>query len=257
MMTYFLHAARRLWGVATVLAALFAGGAAPATAQPPAPGKAEIERIVRDYLHEHPEIVIEAVQAYKKKRDAAERLAIAAALKEHRQEIERDANSPVGGNPAGDVTLVEFFDYRCGVCKHVQPMIVKLIKSDGRIRQVYKEWPILGPTSVYAARAALASRAQGKYLAFHDAMMAAQSNLTPQLVMTIAKQVGLDTDRLSRDMKDSRIEAMLDRNFKLADALKINGTPSFVIGKELVRGARDLDTLRKLVADARGGAKAP
>jgi len=256
MMESFLPAARRLGAAATVLAALSSGAAAPAGAQGPAPGKAEIERIVRDYLREHPEVVIEAFEAYKKKREAAEQAAIAAALKEHRQEIERDADAPVGGNPAGDVTVVEFFDYRCGVCKQVHPMIAELIKSDGKIRQVYKEWPILGPPSIYAARAALASRAQDKYLAFHDAMMTAEGDLSPQAVMAIAKKVGLDTDRLGRDMRDGRIATMLERNFKLADALRINGTPSFVIGDTLIRGARDLDTLRKLVADARR-AKAP
>lgn len=259
-MNLFVPAAKRAAALAVILTALATGAAAPASGQGSAAGQAEvereIERIVREYLLKNPEIIVEAFEAYKKKQEAAEQAAITAALKTHRKEIETDPNSPVGGNPSGDVAVVEFFDYRCGVCKRVHPVVAELIKSDSKIRRVYKEWPILGPSSVYAARAALASRKQGKYLAFHDAMMASRTKLTPQSVMVIAKNVGLDIGRLSRDMKDSKISAMLDRNFKLAEALRINGTPSFVIGDALIRGARDLDTLKKLVADARG-AKTP
>ncbi len=252
MMDIFVPAARRLAASMAILAALATAAAAPASAQNSGPGKAEIERIVRGYLLENPEIIVEALDAYKKKQEATEQAAVSAALKARKTEIESDPDSPVGGNPSGDVAMVEFFDYRCGVCKRVHPVVAELIESDGRIRRVYKEWPILGPASVYAARAALASRSQGKYLAFHDAMMTSRTNLTPQAVMVIASNVGLDTDRLSRDMKDREISAMLDRNFKLAEALRINGTPSFVIGGVLIRGGRDLDTMRKLIADARG-----
>lgn len=255
-MNLIVPAAKRAATLAVILTAFATGAAAPASGQSSAAGQAEVERIVREYLLKNPEIIVEAFEAYKKKQEAAEQAAITAALKARRTEIETDPNSPVGGNPSGDVAVVEFFDYRCGVCKRVHPVVAELIKTDPKIRRVYKEWPILGPSSVYAARAALASRSQGKYLAFHDAMMASRTTLTPQSVLVIAKRVGLDTDRLSRDMKDSKISAMLDRNFKLAEALRINGTPSFVIGDALVRGARDLDTLRKLVADARG-AKTP
>ncbi|MEE8334682.1 MAG: DsbA family protein [Alphaproteobacteria bacterium] len=238
---------------AVFLTAFAMAATPPASAQNSAAGgKAEVERIVRDYLLKNPEIIVEAFDAYKKKREAAEQAAVTAALRDRKTEIETDPNSPVGGNPLGDVTVVEFFDYRCGVCKRVHPIVTELIKSDSKIRRIYKEWPILGPTSVYAARAALASRSQGKYLVFHDAMMASRTNLTPQAVLVIAKNVGLDTDRLTRDMKDRKIAETLNQNFKLAKVLRINGTPSFIIGDTLIRGARDLDTLRKLVADARG-----
>lgn len=255
-MEFFVPAAKRVAALAATLTVLITVAVLPATAQNSAAGKAEIERIVRDYLLRNPEIIVEAFDAYKKKQATAEQAAVTAALKARKAEIENDPDSPVGGNPSGDVTLVEFFDYRCGVCKRVHPVVAALIKSDSKIRRVYKEWPILGPNSVYAARAAMASRKQGKYLAFHDAMMASGTKLTPQAVLVIAKNVGLDTDRLTRDMKDRGITDAFNRNFKLAEALRINGTPSFVIGDTLIRGARDLDTMRKLVAEARG-AKAP
>jgi len=244
-------ATRRLAAAALMLAASAATLALPASAAGPSPGKAEIERVIRDYLREHPEVVIEAFEAYKKKQEEAEQAAIDAALRDRKAEIESDPASPVGGNPAGDITVVEFFDYRCGVCKQVHPLVAELVESDAKIRRVYKDWPILGPASVFAARAAIASRKQNKYLAFHNAMMAARTNLTPQSVLAIAKKIGLDVDRLRRDMNDGDVAATLDRNFKLAEALHINGTPSFVIGGMLVRGARDLDTMRKMVADAR------
>jgi len=252
-MVNILQGARGMAVCAVIVAALAA--AAPAPAETGSAGKAEIERIVRDYLRAHPEIVIEAIEAHKMKQEAAEQAAIAAALKSYRKQIESDPDSPVGGNPSGDVTVVEFFDYRCGVCKRVHPQVAELTSSDRKIRRVYKDWPILGPHSVFAARAALASRNQGKYLAFHDAMMAWPANLTPDAVIQIARKVGLDAERLIGDMKDGKISEVLERNFKLADALHINGTPSFVIGGTLIRGARDLDTMRRLVAEARQSAK--
>jgi protein-disulfide isomerase len=213
--------------------------------------RAAVERIVRDYLRENPEVVIEALEAFKKKQEQAELAEIEQAMTARRAEIHEDPGSPVGGNPKGDVTVVEFFDYRCGVCKSVHPMVSELIRSDGRIKLIYKEWPILGPDSIVAARAALASRKQGKYLPFHDALMEARGDLSESAILAIAGKVGLDVARLRRDMNDAEVGATLQRNYALAEALRINGTPSFIVGKELVRGARDLDSMRDLVARAR------
>lgn len=245
----------RLRTIALTTTALLAtaglSGVHAADPAPQSPDRAAIERIVRDYLREHPEIVIEALEAYKQKQEAAELAEIDKALAERRADIHQDPGSPIGGNPKGDVTLVEFFDYRCGVCKNVHPMVAELIRTDGKIRRVYKEWPILGPQSVVAARAALASRKQGKYTAFHDALMTARGDLSDTAVFSIARGLGMDTERLRRDMVDPEINAILQRNYALAEALRINGTPSFVIGNVLVRGARDLDSMRDLVARAR------
>ncbi len=212
------------------------------------PGQTKaVEKIVRDYLIQNPEIIVEALEAYRKKQAQAEVDATRRTLAERKAELRRDPGSPVGGDPGGDVVLIEFFDYRCGVCKRVHPIVAKLMQTDKKIRRVYKEWPILGSESVFAARAALASRRQGKYFVFHNALMEASGSLTPARVITTAAKVGLNVKRLKRDIESPEIDAILKRNFALAEALKLRGTPSFVIGDELLRGGRDLQTLRRII----------
>lgn len=207
--------------------------------------------IIRTYLMENPEVIAEAVRMLEEKQKLATEADAQRALTVHRQTLLNDPATPSQGDATADVTVVEFFDYRCGVCRRVYPIVASLIGSDRKIRRVYKDWPILGPESVYAARAALASRFQNKYIEFHHAMMESRVNLTEQLIIDIGVRVGLDKTQLLRDMERPEIEATLRRNFELADALKLNGTPSFVIGDNVVRGARDLDTLKNLVAEAR------
>jgi len=195
----------------------------------------EIESIIRDYLLQHPEVLIEAMRAAeeKVKTEAGEKAK--QALIARGSEIFDDPGTPVGGNPKGDVTLVEFFDYRCPYCKQVQPRLKELLAGDHQLRIAYKEFPILGSVSVAAARAALAAHRQSKYEAFHDAMMAASGQITEDTVYQVADAVGLDVDRLKRDM-----------------SLDITGTPGFVIGDQIVPGAIELSSLRDLVAGARG-----
>ena len=168
-----------------------------------------------------------------------------------RDELLNDPASPVGGNPDGDVTLVEFFDYQCPYCKTIFPSIQALLAEDRNLRYVFKEFPILGRASVFAARAALAARRQGKYLEFHTALMPARGKLTETRVMRLAEKVGLDVDRLRRDMADGTIDDSIRRNRELARALDVNGTPAFVIGDTVVPGAVDIDTLRSLIARER------
>ncbi len=213
--------------------------------------KKEVEAVIQDYLLNNPEIITKAIEALQARQREAEEQESKAALVANRSQLFNDPTSPVGGNPNGDVTVIEFFDYRCSVCKRVHPIVAKLIEDDPKIRRVYKEWPILGPDSVLAARAALASRRQGKYFAFHNAMMEARSRLNRNVIMTIAKRVGLDTTRLARDMESAEIKDILRRNYVLAKELKLTGTPSFVIEDTLLRGALDLAGMRKMVADAR------
>lgn len=232
--------------------ALSAAAAGPAAAQSmPAPAdKAAFGQAVRQYLLDNPEVLLEAMEGLKAKQQRAEAEAFKSAFAARRKQIFDDPATPVGGNPKGDVTLVEFFDYRCGVCKQSFPIVTELLRSDRNIRVVYKEWPILGPDSTYAARAALAARFQDKYEAYHDALMAART-VNEAAVFDIARRVGLDVERLRRDMQKPEIERAIRANYELAEALTINGTPSFIIGDTLIRGARDLDSLRKAVADAR------
>lgn len=212
-----------------------------------------IEKIVHDYLVNHPEALVEALQAAdnKMKRDAHDKAQ--SALLAHKREIFEDPNTPVGGNPKGSVSLVEFFDYRCPYCKEVEPAIEKLADGDKDLRFVYKEFPVLGPASLTAAKAALAARKQGKYAEFHRAMMALKGAIDDASVFKVAASVGLDLGRLKRDMKDPEIERELKANNDLARALDIDGTPGFVIGNTIVPGAVSLDALKKLIDDARKG----
>ncbi|MFN8924770.1 MAG: DsbA family protein [Rhodospirillales bacterium] len=229
----------------------FAAFAAP----PPAAqvrDRAEIERIVRDVIRENPEIVLEALEALRSREAKAREEQARRMLTERREDLLRDPASPVGGNPQGDVTIVEFFDYQCGYCKTVHGTVKDLLASDGRIRTVYTEFPILGPGSVLASRAALASRGQGKYLAFHDALMEARGAMNEETVLRIARSVGLDVDRLRRDMHAPEVERAIRANMALAEALGIQGTPAFVIGDQVVPGALELDGLRMLIRRARG-----
>jgi protein-disulfide isomerase len=157
----------------------------------------------------------------------------------------------VGGNPDGDVTLVEFFDYNCPYCRSVAPVMNEAEAADSQLRIVYKEFPILGPNSVYAAKAALAAHRQGHYLAFHQALMQANGKADSNLVLAVAAEVGLDAERLKTDMEDPAIQEAIDRNLALAQALRITGTPGFVVGRQILRGAVDLKTLQQVIQEAR------
>jgi protein-disulfide isomerase len=172
-------------------------------------------------------------------------------LNDRRSEIFDDPATPVGGNPHGDVTIVEFFDYRCPYCKQVQPALQALLEQDHKLRFIYKEMPILGPASVVAARAALAAQRQGKYEAFHAAMMGTKGQITEDTIERVAASVGLDVDWLKQDMAAPDIMQALRANVALANALNIHGTPGFIIGNRIVAGALDLDTLKNMIAAAR------
>src|SRR5262249_25648721 len=157
-----------------------------------------------------------------------------------RKDLLEDRNAPIIGNPAGNITLIEFFDYRCPYCRQVEPALQSLVQSDPGLRIVQKQFPILGPASVYAARVALAAQRQGKHKPFHDALMAKRSNLDEATVLKVAEEVGLDVARIKADMSSPDVESELSRTREIAAALGINGTPAFIIGSELIPGATDL-----------------
>ena len=221
-----------------------------ATDMPPAQREA-IEGIIHDYLIHNPDVLIEALRGAEDKLNREADANAAKVLSDRRSEIFDDPETPVGGNPRGDVTIVEFFDYRCPYCKQVLPSLQTLLKEDRKLRFLYKEMPVLGPQSVIAAHAALAAQRQGKYEAFHTAMMATKGQITEETVYKVAGSVGLDIDRLKQDMSAPDIEQALKANLALANALNIHGTPGFIVGKHIVPGAVELDTLRSMVADAR------
>ncbi len=224
--------------------------APPAQTLPPDQVKA-IEQLIHDYLLRNPEVILEAVEGLERKRHDEAQQAANSTISARRDDILHVSTSPVAGNPKGDVTIVEFFDYRCPYCKQVEPSLEQLIKEDSKLRFVYKEFPILGPNSVVASHAALAARKQGKYQALHDALMRARGSLDEATIMQIAGDAGLDVKRLKADMNDPEIERIIERNMELARALAINGTPGFIVGNQLIPGAVDLPTLKSLVAEAR------
>jgi protein-disulfide isomerase len=213
--------------------------------------RAAIEQIIRDYLLEHPEVILQAMQAMQERRLAAQQAQAARQVAAHQDDLLRDASAPVGGDPAGDVTVVEFFDYRCSYCRATADTVEKLVDSDARLRIVYKEFPVLGPESMLAAQAALAAHVQGKYRAFHRALMSAPEPFTLEGIVKLAANVGLDPDRLRADMAQPEIQKAIERNQALAKDLGITATPTFVVGARVVPGAMSLDMLKTLVAEAR------
>ncbi len=215
----------------------------------------EVERIVRDYLLEHPEIIIEAIQRMQEAERVAEDERRQDALEEFRPALYENPGSPTAGNPDGDVTVIEFFDYRCPYCKRVVEPLLEAVAEDGQVRIVFKEFPILGEDSVFAARAALASRLQDEslYRDFHVALLTTKSKVTQPVVMAIAESVGLDTERLRADMEAPEVAEEIRQNYILARALDIDGTPAFIIGDEIVPGAIGLDDLKDLIETAREG----
>ena len=210
-----------------------------------------IRQIIRDYLLEQPELLIEVQQALQAKRDAEAAALAEQAIQSHRDEIYSDPEAPVAGNPEGAIVLVEFFDYRCGYCRRVKPTLETLLAENGDLRLAFKEFPILGPESMLAARAALASRAQGLYEPFHWALMGTDGPFDLDHILGVARSVGLDDERLARDMEDPAIDSLIDRNAVLANILGIRGTPAFVVGDRMIRGALPIAQFRTAIADAR------
>jgi protein-disulfide isomerase len=210
---------------------------------------AAIER----YIRTHPEVIVQSLQALEVKREAElrERQKVALAAKQH--DLLHDPTSPVSGNPKGEITVVEFYDYRCGYCKKAASAVTELQKEDSRVRVVYKDFPILGEPSEIAAKAALASQAQGKHQIFHEALLASHADMTKEEILKIAAGIGLDAKRLETDMDNPEWQAVIEKNRALANDLGISGTPGFIVGNELVPGALDLNGLKELIARAGQG----
>lgn len=164
-----------------------------------------------------------------------------------------DPTSPVAGNPEGDVTIVEFFDYNCPYCRKVAPMIAEFSRNDPKLRIIYKEFPVLGPDSMYAAQAALAARLQNRYHEFHRALMQASGSLAEEQILQIAREVGLDTTKLKANMRDPAIAEAIERNLALARELGLFATPSLVIDGQVLQGAVKRDKLEELIDQVRQG----
>ena len=222
-----------------------------------APQKIEIERIVRDYLVAHPEVLQEAMAEIEKRQSVAESEKHKAAVKTHAQALFSSPRQVNLGNPQGNVTFVEFFDYNCGYCKRAMIDMLALMKADPKLRVVLKEFPVLGPGSVEAAEVAIAVNMQDKtgkkYLEFHQKLMGGRGQANKALALAAAKDVGMNMAQMEKDLAGPEVKATLQESFKLAEALGLNGTPSYVIGSDVVIGAVGLPALQERINNARCG----
>lgn len=243
---------KRLAVVAIAALMAFAPAAQAQEEQPLSPKQVEaVKKLVREQIMANPDIIRDAIEALREKQRLEAEEEARRALVDRSKDIFEDPESPVLGNTQGDVTLVEFFDYRCTYCKSISNVVFDAAKADGKVRLVFKELPILGPESVVAARAALAARKQGKYEDFHRAMMKLRGVVNEESILKTAQSVGLNLDTLKKDMAAPAVEEQLKRNMELARALDISGTPAFIVGDRIIPGVVDADTLKKLIEQSR------
>src|ERR1700729_310037 len=219
--------------------------------------RTDIEGIIKSYLITHPEVLEEAMGELSKRQAAAE-------TEKHEMSVAKNAdtifNSPRGvllGNRDGDVSFVEFFDYNCGYCKRAMTDMLDLMKTDPKLKVVLKEFPVLGPGSIEAAQVAVAARMQDpsgkKYLDFHQKLLGGRGQADKAHAMAAAKDAGFDMAKIEKDLGSPEVRATLEENLKLAEDMGMNGTPSYVIGKQVVVGAVGLDGLKEKIGIARCG----
>lgn len=213
----------------------------------------QVKQLALEAILENPQIIMEAVALIEQQRNQEQAVAQAEVLQQRRDFLENDPNAPVLGNTEGDAVIVEFFDYNCPYCKRAGADVKTLLATDEDVRVVYREWPILGEGSVFAARAALAARAQGKYEEMHWALMEMRGRAEEASVLAAARSLGLDIDQLIADMNSEDVSAHIETSGSLAQSLGFTGTPAFVIGDALVPGAVPLSDLQGYLAEARAG----
>jgi protein-disulfide isomerase len=211
----------------------------------------EIENIIKDYLLSHPEVmedVMAAVDKHQKEADAEKQRT---SIKENNATLFNSPHQVVLGNPQGAVTMVEFFDYNCGFCKRALPDMMTLLKSNPNLKFVLKEFPVLGEGSVEAARVAVAARMQDstgkKYIEFHQKLLGGRGPADKAHALAVAKDVGFDMARIEKDIASDEVKTTIDEDMKLAEALGVSGTPSYVVGNELIVGAVGLDALKEKI----------
>jgi protein-disulfide isomerase len=213
--------------------------------------RAEIVRILREALKSDPSILRDAVNALQAEEGQKHEAAARAAIDASNQALLHDPTDPVAGNPAGDVTLVEFFDIRCPYCREMQPVLEQLLREDRGVRLVLKDFPVLGPESKLGARALLAAERQGGYLKLQEALMRSRPP-TEESLRAEAGALGLDWARLKHDMDEPAVQQKIAANLALARTLGVQGTPAFVVGGKLIEGAVEIADLRRAISEARG-----
>ncbi|GGF83032.1 outer membrane protein [Azorhizobium oxalatiphilum] len=248
-------------GLRAALAAVAALGLTATTVLPAAAftdqEKAELGPLIRDYLVKNPEVLQEAIAVLEKRQSDAEAQARKQSLASIKSTVFDSPRGVVIGNPKGNVTLVEFFDYNCGYCKHALQDINALIKANPNLKVVLREFPVLGPGSVEAAQVAVTVRmvAPDKYRAFHDILLAGRGQADRARALAAAKEAGIDTALLQKQASSPELNATLDESMKIAQALGLNGTPSFVIGDDVIVGAVGQEKLQEAItANAKAAA---
>jgi protein-disulfide isomerase len=215
----------------------------------------EIEGIVKNYLLQHPEVMQDVMAELEKRQKTAEAEKNRAAVADNNATIFSSPHQVVLGNPQGNVTMVEFFDYNCGYCKHALSDMLTLLKTDPNLKFVLKEFPVLGEGSVEAAHVAVAARMQDvtgkKYIEFHQKLLGGRGPADKARALAAAKEVGFDMARIEKDMASDEVKKTIDENLKLAELIGVNGTPSYVVGDEVVVGAVGLDALKEKIAAER------
>jgi protein-disulfide isomerase len=248
--------------IRSLLLAASLGLALPASVIPAAaqtPDRAAIEGIIRDYLLKNPEVIQEALLELERRQQENQRQAQRAAVRANIAAITQSPRSVVVGNPNGDTTIVEFFDYNCGFCKRGLADIRELMRTDPKLRVVLKDFPVLGPESLEASQVAVAVKNQlkgDKYFDFHIKLMESRGRVDKERAMAVARESGVDMSRLARDLESPETRATIAENIDMGDRLGLTGTPAYIIGEELVFGAVGRETLRKTVAGVRQCGKA-
>ena len=207
----------------------------------------QVKQLALEAVLENPQIIMQAVAILEQR----ERDRAASGANTVRLQLEQDPNSPNLGNPDGDVTVVEFFDYNCPYCRKAGQTVQELLASDANVRVIYREWPILGEGSVFASRAALAARAQGKYEEFHWALMNGEGRASEASILKLARHLGLDVAKLQADMTSPAVEAHIAQSNALARTLGFTGTPAFIVGDRTAPGMLSTDEISAMVAEAR------
>jgi protein-disulfide isomerase len=221
--------------------------------EPASADQARVEQITRDYLTKNPGVLVEMTTELDKRQAAKQVAQQQKVISENADALFRSPVSHVAGNPNGDVSVVEFFDYNCPFCRRALPALVKLVNDDGKVRLVLKELPILSDDSVAAAKLALASNKQGKYFEMHQKLLSEPGKADKEKALQIAKELGLDVDQLQKDAQDPNIDKAIDEAKDLANKLNLQGTPHYLIGDRVVAGAPDdlFDQLKAKVAEVR------
>ena len=207
----------------------------------------QVKQLALEAILENPQIIMQAVAILEQR----ERERAASGANTVRLQLEQDSNSPNLGNPDGDVTVIEFFDYNCPYCRKAGQTVQELLASDANVRVIYREWPILGADSVFASRAALAARAQGKYEEFHWALMNGEGRASEASILKLARHLDLDVEKLQADMTSPAVEAHIAQSSALARTLGFTGTPAFIVGDRTAPGMLSTDEITAMVAEAR------